>query len=149
MRKYQHTHLWIQPCKRPSDCASRKSLQSARGNTDRAEGGQAGFTALGRISPRELASSLGVPGPVYMIFRDPCPPFPSCCIHKGVAGPHLAYLQQPFLLVAHLSELTFWNFMTVLANLVSWEQRLQGEPGLMKPLPTCCCLDEVICQALS
>lgn len=84
-------------------------MQSARANTDQVEGIQAGLTALGRIPPRELTSSLRVPGPVYVIFRDPCPPSPSCSNYKGVAGPHLAYL--PIAIVACISGLTFWNFM--------------------------------------
>lgn len=83
VRRCQHTRLWIHPCERPSSCASRRRLQSAKANTDWAEGILSRLESL----PRKLTPSLGVPRPGW---ADPeihnCNRATAASTGKGVAG---------------------------------------------------------------
>lgn len=78
VRRCQHTRLWIHPCERPSSCASRRRLQSARANTDQAESIPSWLDSL----PREFTPSLGMPGPVWADLETHTFTSQGCHIHR-------------------------------------------------------------------
>lgn len=132
VRRCQHTHLWIHACKRPSDCASRKRLQSARADTDHAEGIHSRLKSL----PWVLISGLRVPQPVWADLET-TPQSLSCHIHRErvLQGLCLAASFETSLscMPIHLTSLWSENFLEFcLTTLVFWKQRLQRELKLTK-----------------
>lgn len=137
MRRCPHTRLWIHPCKRPSSCASRRRLQSARAETDRAESIPSRLESL----PRELPS-LEMPGPVWADLDTQTHP------RAARKGCWQGQCLTTFLVYWPIDRPDLEFLRVFLASLVFQKQRLQGEPKFMNLQLTCCFLTESICPGI-
>ena len=137
-RRCQLTRLWSHSCKRPSSCASRRRLQSARADTE-----QTGVAAQGAIP------SLGVQGPVWADLKTPLYPHQSCHIHRervsqglGLAISLVAIFSY---MLAHLTSLIFWKFENFVWLAWFCGSKDSGESwGLWNAVPNCCFLTKVM-----
>lgn len=148
VRRCQHTRLWIHPCERPSSCASRRRLQSARANTDQAESIPSWLDSL----PREFTPSLGMPGPVWADLETHTFTSQGCHIHRKKVLQRLPghfLCSHSFLYIGPFYQSNILEFWRIFFFWLAWysESRDSREiQGLQWSLvPMCCFLTEFIC----